>query len=147
MKKILSILILFISFSSFSSFGQVDSTETDTTMTYDALDTTSIEQLMKIKIKIDVKEIFVVETFYKGLENVTLETLMKVKITESDVEQRALTLEEIENLPIEKILKLEASMNTDQGVKKVELDLSDFSLEELLQMNVDTETNIEKKQK
>ena len=56
-------------------------------------------------------------------------------------------LEEIENLPIEKILKLEASMNTDQGVKKVELDLSDFSLEELLQMNVDTETNIEKKQK
>ena len=71
---------------------------------------------------------------------------MKVKVTETDVEQRALTLEEIENLPIEKIIKLEASMNTDQGVKKVELDLSDFNLEELHQINVETETDIEKKQ-
>ena len=71
MKKVLSIIIILVSLS---SIGQVDSTSSDTPMTYDALDTTSIEQLMKIKIKFDVKEIFVVETFYKGLENVTLET-------------------------------------------------------------------------
>lgn len=146
MKKLLNIFIILISFNSFA-FAQADSTATDSVITYDALDTASIEQLMTIKIQVDVKEIFVVETFYKGLENVTLETLMKVKITESDVEQRSLTLEELEDLPIEKILKLTASMNTDQGVKKVELDLSDFSLAELLQMNVATETDIDKKSK
>lgn len=139
MKKILSIIAILFSLTSFA--------QSDTTVTYDALDTASIEQLMKIKIKVDVKEIFVVETFYKGLENVTLETLMKVKINETGVEQRSLTLEELENLPIEKILKLEASMNTDQGVQKVELDLSDFSLEEIMKMTVATETNIEKKTK
>lgn len=146
MKKYISIILILFAFkiNAQSDSLAIDSTSADSIVTYDALDTASIEQLMKVKININIKELFVVETFYKGLEDVTLETLMKVKISESGVEQRSLTLEELEDLPIEQILKLEASMNTDQGVKKVELDLSDFSLEELLKMNIETETEINK---
>lgn len=109
---------------------------------YDQIDTSSLSELLLLSINDSVKEVYILENLDDGIENLSLGALLKIGIQESKIEQRSLTMEEMESLPIEKLLALDASMKTDQGVVVYELDFSDLSLEEIMSLNAITTKNV-----
>jgi hypothetical protein len=109
---------------------------------YDQIDTSSLSELLLLSINDSVKEVYILENLDDGIENLSLGALLKIGIQESKIEQRSLTMEEMESLPIEKLLALDALMKTDQGVVVYELDFSDLSLEEIMSLNAITTKNV-----
>tara|TARA_B110000211_G_C14057191_1_gene543908 strand:- start:975 stop:1403 length:429 start_codon:yes stop_codon:yes gene_type:complete len=128
-------LVLLISVTSFNMKAQTE-------VSYEQIDTSSLNELLLLSINDSVKEVYVLENLDDGIEKLSLAALLKIGIQESKIEQRSLTMEEMESLPIEKLLTLDASMKTDQGVVVYELDFSDLSLEEIMSLNAITTKNV-----
>jgi len=105
------------------------------------LNSADLYKLLNIQIQLNPEEVYNVEEFFVGIYDLDIESLMKISIKFSKVEQRELTINEIEKISFDNLLDLQAVMTTNQGVQVSEIDLSDLSLDELLKMN--TENKIE----
>ncbi len=105
------------------------------------MNSADLYKLLNIQIQLNPEEVYNVEEFFVGIYDLDIESLMKISIKFSKVEQRELTINEIEKISFDNLLDLQAVMTTNQGVQVSEIDLSDLSLDELLKMN--TENKIE----